>query len=86
MLVGTVLVRFFRFSTPLLLLLLNHGVFLLSVSQSIHCAASSERTIGSILCMFFGSFVFGYGCYITREFRRESKFDSNQQIYYKKQR
>ena len=58
MLVGTVLVRFFRFSTPLLFLLLNHVVFLLSVSQSINCAASSERTIGIIVCMFFGSFFF----------------------------
>ena len=35
-------------------------------------AASSERTIAIIVCMFCGPFVFTHGCYMTREFRRES--------------
>ena len=44
---------------------------LLSVSQSINCAASSERTIAIFACVFFGSFVFEHGCNMTREFRQE---------------
>ena len=34
-------------------------------------AASSERTIAIIMCMFCGPFVFAHGCYMTREFTRE---------------
>ena len=72
MLVGAVLVRFFSFSsTPLFLLFFNHVVFLLSASRSINCAASSERTIAIIVCMFCGPIVLAHGCYMTREFRRE---------------
>ena len=58
-------------STPLFLLFFNHVVFLLSASRSINCAASSERTIAIIVCMFCGPIVLAHGCYMTREFRRE---------------
>ena len=34
-------------------------------------AASSERTIAIIVCMFCGPIVLAHGCYMTREFRRE---------------
>ena len=72
MLVGAVLVRFFSFSsTPLFLLFFNRVVFLLSASRSINCAASSERTIAIIVCMFCGPIVLAHGCYMTREVRRE---------------
>ena len=60
-------------STPLFLLFFNHVVFLLSASRSINCAASSERTIAIIVCMFCGPIVLAHGCYMTREFRREGK-------------
>jgi len=37
-------------------------------------AASSERTIAIIVCMFCGPIVLAHGCYMTREFRREMHF------------
>ena len=44
------------------------------VDQLTHCAASSERTIAIIVCMFCGPFVLAHGCYMPREFRREQRF------------
>ena len=37
-------------------------------------AASIERTIAIIVCMFCGPIVLAHGCYMTREFRREMHF------------
>ena len=59
---GAVLVRFFRFFNNFVPVIFNH-VFLLSASRSINCAASSERTIAIIVCMFCGPFVLAHGCY-----------------------
>ena len=39
-------------------------------------AASSERTIAIIVCMFCGPIVLAHGCYMTREFRREMHFSA----------
>ena len=39
-------------------------------------AASSERTIAIVVCMFCGPFVFAHGCYMKREFRREMFLES----------
>ena len=83
MLVGAVLVRFFFFRFLLHLCscyFFNHVVFLLSASRSINCAASSERTIAIIVCMFCGPIVLAHGCYMTREFRREESFTNVQII------
>ena len=51
MLVGAVLVRFFRFFSSLFLLFFNHVVFLLSANRSIKCAAPvSARWQLSCVC------------------------------------
>ena len=65
-------------STPLFLLFFNQVVFLLSASRPINCAASSERTIAIIVCMFCGPIVLAHGCYMTREFRRELGLSAEQ--------
>ena len=66
---STVFFVFFYTFVPVIFF--NHVVFLLSASRSINCAASSERTIAIIVCMFCGPIVLAHGCYMTREFRRE---------------